>query len=764
MLLIKLIKKIIIIITKIVLQNKLLSLILIIAAILRFVGTNPGYNPYHADEGISYSAASSMIKNGNLDPLRYDYPALVPLVNYLFFKFLFIPIRWTQYYLTHITDIIDGVVHIPIAPLEAKKIFQVYILGERERNALFWGRYVTALVSLLNVFLTYLLAKRLFNKQSLPADTGKNIGLIAAFLLTFNFKHVQNSHIGLPDIYNAFFLLVALLTMNRLWLKPTLKNYLISGIAVGLSFSVKYQIFAIFPLILVHFSNAVKDYKINYKKLLSPFLFLVFLMIPVMFALINPYFLLHFEKAIKTIQGVSIKYGMGTNRLNLYPFSYFYHIDYGFVEFFAIPIGLLISLKKFRRQTFLLLSFLAPYLFVLLYYSSGGFYVRNFITVTPFFLMFASTAIWFLYINFFKKLNGLFARLLLIALLVVSVFIPGKNAIINSYYYTKPWGYDIMRPWIQQNLPSDIIIASHPFDAANLHIKNKRTEFEIAGAYSLAEHKENGASFALLDLNWAGIPFYFWMSYGFDDLHLYWDKPVDIMRSMFHGIATEEFFRYQIHAVTKPWQAPDTHLLVIKFPDWPKVDMSDKVSFHFNEDLNGWKIYGRMNQSDFPYQFDPKIGRSSKGSLVFFPFGAKFPITRITSPLIDVEEGHLYEIEGFLKTEKELETREREGFLRVDFYGQNPDLEKVGMIASVSSRVYGTSDWVKKSLIERAPKGSKYLTVSFQMYVTTRTKIWLDDVTIKQSKEVVEDITAKPPYKIRDIDLNYVYPNSHGNL
>ncbi len=56
------------------------------AIILRFGGVWPGYNQYHSDEGVTYSAATSMIKNENLDPLRYDYPALVPLTNMIFFR------------------------------------------------------------------------------------------------------------------------------------------------------------------------------------------------------------------------------------------------------------------------------------------------------------------------------------------------------------------------------------------------------------------------------------------------------------------------------------------------------------------------------------------------------------------------------------------------------------------------------------------------------------------------------------------------------
>ena len=40
--------------------------IIILSVVIRFIGINPGYPPYHSDDGISYSAASSMIVNGNL--------------------------------------------------------------------------------------------------------------------------------------------------------------------------------------------------------------------------------------------------------------------------------------------------------------------------------------------------------------------------------------------------------------------------------------------------------------------------------------------------------------------------------------------------------------------------------------------------------------------------------------------------------------------------------------------------------------------------
>lgn len=742
-------------------KNKILAIILLVAALLRFTGTNPGYNQFHADEGITYSAAVSMIKNGNLDPLRYDYPALVPEINYLFFNIIFIPLRWVQFYATHILDIVDGLINFPLQKLEANTIFQTYVLGERNLNALIWGRYVTALFSLGNVFLIYLLTKKLFEKK-LPKES-KYLGLLAAFLLAFNYKHVINSHIGLPDVYNGFFVLLALLSSLNLWNKPTLKNYLVTGVLVGMSFSIKYQIFTIFPLLLTHIYVSIEK-GVSLKKLLNPAFFFSLLTAGLIAIILNPYFFVHFEKAVQIVKGVSLKYGMGSKQLNLYPFSYFYHIDYGPFEFILIFAGLFWALLKFKKETLLLLSFLIPFMFVMIYYSNGGFYIRNFITTTPILMIFAALAIWGIYkfiSKFFNKQIGLTTLFIILPLII---FIPARNSIISSLSYTQPWGYDIMRPWVEENLPKDVTIASHPFDAVNLKIKNNRTEFENAGAFSLAEHIENKASYLILDLNWVGYPFYFWMSYGIEDLPLYWNKPLDIMRNMYHGLATEELFRYQVHAVTKPWQAPDTHILIVKFPEWETTDFLQIKKFEFNKSLEDWSARGLINAEDNPFQFDANNGYDSKGSIVFNPIGTKFPIVRISSPKVMVKEGYLYKIEGQLKTDKKLESREREGFLRVDFYSDDADLEKVGMISSVSSRIYGTDDWIKKEVTERAPKGAKFMNISFQTHITTKTTIWLDDVLIKQSKTQVEDITTKPPYDIKPMDLNYVYPNSHGNL
>lgn len=736
-------------------RNRILLIILLMAALLRFVGTRPGYNQYHADEGITYSAATSMVVNGNLDPLRYDYPALVPLINFVFFKFFFIPVRWLQYYLTNISQIIDGLIHIPISSLEKNRIFNIYILGERYINALFWGRYITALFSLGNVFLTYLLSKKLFSKK---------IALISAFLLVFNYKQVINSHIGLPDIYNAFFLLLSLYFVVKVWEKPTRRNYFIAGIVSGLFFSVKYQFFAFIPIISVFIYQSIRQYgwRINWKFVLNIVISGVTALL--VFILINPYHFLYLDKTIDIVKGVSAKYGMGVDQLNLYPFSYFFHIDYGPPEFIFMFVGFILALRKFARQSLLLFTVIVPFFFVFIYYSNGGFYIRNFITITPLLMMFAAVSIWQIGRLVNSKFGQKFEVFIYCILLPLTVFVPARNSIINSYYYTQEWGYDVMRPWIKQNLPKDVIVAVHPFDARSLNIGNPRTEFEHSGAFSLNEHKENGAKYAILDLNWAGQPFYFWMSYGLKDLSFFWNKPLDMMRNTYSGIAMEELFRYQVHAVVKPWQAPDTHLIVAKIFDWPQVKMKEIKHFSFKNNSEGWTIYGKDKNEEDKYIFDDSFGYGQNGSLLALPGATRFPGVRISSKPISINAGHLYKVSGYMKAELKLESRERDGFIRIDFYGENPNLEKVGIISSVSSRIYGTDSWTRKEVIERAPEGSKYIVISFQTNNATRIKTWLNDISLEESVNEVENISSKSPYDIRVIDLNYVYPNSQSNL
>lgn len=724
--------------------NYLLVLILLIAAALRFIAVKPGYNQYHGDETAIWGGALTMVRNSTLNPGRYDYPAATMLINAFAYNYFFIPLSWLGYYLGHFWNVIDGTLSLMPVKLEADRLFSLYIVGERGLNAIFWARYVTAFFGAGTVFLTYLLSKKMFTER---------VGLLAAIFLTFNYRNVVNSHLALPDVYNAFFLLLAFITSWNLLKKPSRGRYLLAGIAAGLSFSIKYQFFGVLPLILIHLALTFKD-SFSFKKLFDPRVITAGLCILLVFLLANPYFFIYLERALASNLDDIRKYGFGTNTLNLFPLSYLYHIDYGPLEFALVILGICLGLFKKTAKSFFLLGVIVPIFYVFIYYTHGGFYVRNFIPVTPLLLIFASYAFW----QIFGRIKFLF----LIPVIALIIYIPAKNSIISSYAYTLPWDYEVLQPWIGRNLPKDAVVGIASFDKPLLGIANKSTDFAQESAFSLAEHKENGDAYVVVDLNLASETFYSWMNYGVSEASQLWTKPVEILENTFHGLAAEELFRNQIKVVAKPWQSPDMHFVVVKIPDWPTAEMKTLKTYTFDSGFDGWTVVeGTADQ----LQLDTQAGHLNLGSLVFAPSGGgRFPIQRVVSTPIEIKGGHLYEISGYLKIDQKLKLNERNGFLRVDFYASQAGIQKHGEISAVSSRLYGSDDWTQKSIIERAPDDAKYLTVSFQVNYGNIGKIWLDDLVIKESLDKVEDIRAKAPYTKDFIDLNYLFPNSHGNL
>jgi len=327
-------------------RNYILVIILLVAIVLRFIAVKPGYNQYHGDETAIWGSAREMVKNSTLDPGRYDYPATAMSINALSFKLFFIPISWGWYYITHFWDIVDGTVSIFPTEKGAEKIFDIYILGKQGVNPLFWSRYVTAFFGVGTVYLTYVLGKMLFSRK---------VGLLAALFLTFNYRNVVNSHLALPDIYNSFFLLLSFIASWNLLNKPNRKTYLLAGLTAGFAFSIKYQIFAIFPLMFVQLVLFIKE-KYSLKRLFDKGFITSGLVFLLVFLLTNPYFFIRLDTVLVKMNEEFAKYGMGTNTLNLYPLSYFYHIDYGPVLFVFVIIGIFISLIKKPLKSLFLLS------------------------------------------------------------------------------------------------------------------------------------------------------------------------------------------------------------------------------------------------------------------------------------------------------------------------------------------------------------------------------------------------------------------------
>jgi len=202
-----------------------LVLIMLLAVILRFGGVSPGYNSFHPDEGKDgMVSALYMFTNGNLNPMDYNYPSLIPLVELLVLILIVGPLECFDLLVSNP----GNAFHNLTSP---SSMYQNVVLGLNNLQIMYWGRYITAFFGVLTVFLTYQAGKRLFESRL--------TGLFSALVLCLNFRAVMNSHLDLPDIYNSFFLLLAAHVMFSIIKKSSYLNYVLSGIVMAFSFSAK---------------------------------------------------------------------------------------------------------------------------------------------------------------------------------------------------------------------------------------------------------------------------------------------------------------------------------------------------------------------------------------------------------------------------------------------------------------------------------------------------------------------------------------------
>jgi len=678
------------------------SLIILVASILRFVGSNPGYPPYHSDDGISYSAASSMIVNGNLDPLRYDYPIMTPLTNYFFYKTFFIPLEWSKFLVRNVLNYPVGYLEIPKDPTKLHDFFYRVTLGDRWINALFWGRYVTGLFGVLVVVATFFVTRRLYSTR---------VGLITSFLVAINYRQVLNSHLGLPDIYNAFYLLLSFWFTLNVFEKPTNKqslassagkNYFWAAVFAGISFSTKYQFFAFTPLLIVHLINVFREkgLKKRLQFLFRPMAVLIPVIIVLLFVILNPYHLIKLDETKAWLSSVSGKYRTGRMIFDFFPYSYLYHIGIGKIVSVLSLVGSLVAIYYKKINTLLVLSVIIPFLFITTYYTGGGFYTRNFVTIIPFILIFAGV--------FLSKLskNNI---LLFITLIFISCESLSNSAVLLKEY-TKPWNYKVLGAWANKNIKDDMVVAAHSSVPLLDTIKTKVPINFVTEGFSMRELSEKGARVVVSNLDWSTIDFYDWMTQDTSTSLKYWEKPIATLENKYSAMAIRELSDFVTYSVIKKWQAPESNFLVSVIPKYTVGKKTVHKGEKFTDKLSVWN-----------------------------------------SEAIDISNWS-----GFYISPKT--TGNGRGYIYLNFYNNIDDVNNLERRVAVRL----SSRNKNKDVLGSIPLGAKYMTVGFDTFDSYKSLDELLEITIYNA-EVREDYSgfSVKPIKLED---GVIFPNSHGNM
>ncbi len=719
-------------------KNLLIFLILLFATVLRFMSINPGYHSNHADEVNIYTTAITMFKADNFAPFRYEYPPLPAYINLFAYRLFFIPLATLRYDIINFNKVLDGVLPLRMTPLAYTRFLQLEIFGDREINVLFWGRAITALFGVGVVFVFYKIGEKLYNKQ---------VGLLTSFFVAVNYREVFNSHFVLPDIYNVFFLGLAVLLTLRVWKKPSFKNYLIASLACGLSLSTKYQFFSFTPLLLVHVYRIIdaKGFNNRLKVLFDPAALITPFVIGLVFVFLNPYFFIHYDIAGPQLAYVALKYQFGRKILDFFPISYLYHYGLGQAISILTLFGLFFIFVKGIRRALFLYSVLLPFFFITIYYSDGGFYTRNFVSIIPFLLIFPSVLLVEVSKRYFKKLGPILLGVLVILLSYGNI----KNDFIVLTNYSNPWNKYTVLTWITKNIPKGSKIAAH----SSVPLPDyyfTRLPYDSYPAVSLEELRGEGADWAVTSLDWTTNDFYWWMVQ--DTVHslIYWNRPIYTLEQSYGALSIREMQDFGVYSLISSPYAPDSDFLVVHLPVYTVKSKTLEKEFNFEKDGEGWMKKGTTNLL------------WKDGSLVINMGGTADPFTKWESPVFTIN-GNGFQMDYKARTdEDETGTLKREGFLFAAFYKSESDANlnknKVAVRLTPRNDIY--NKWINGSLVGTIPVNAHYMKIGFQVYNSALSTVRLSDVKIYSANVQNETIGTKHI----DINPDVIFPISQGNL
>ena len=707
-----------------------LFIIIALGAIIRFIAIYPGYNPYHPDEPTSYNTAI-YINEHNYKPDRFDYPAGMALLHALVFRNVFMPISLLGLFITEP----ESVWHFLKLDPDTFDIYGRAIFGNRQINAMYWSRIISATIGALTVLLLYFTGKKLFNKY---------VGLFAAFFLAINYRHVVSSVLGLPDIINALLALLGLYTGALMLEKNTPKRYLFAGIACGLTFSIKYQPFLFLLPLLVHIIWTVRTKRLSYFFGKNAWIAATGAILS--FLIVNPYYLPNIQNAFFRNRQDIGRYQMGVRAIRIYPYFYLFHWGIGRLPSILVALGALIMFFRERVKFLLMFAFAGSFLIFMTYFSNGGIFSRNFVTPMPYLMLFAGFGFYSI-CTFFTKISYKSGFIIVVFLLAIN-WHPIKNVFLLDAYYSKPWSVDNLADWFDRKLPENVRLRTYQLfmfmnPKGQDALKRKNTQVldwdYSQGPNSLAEFSREGTDLAIMQIQQLQHVTYRWRVFSKQTSLLnYSEVPYDYILEGFYGLTLRELLPHTVAEFYKPWQAAaEFGFFVFKIPS-PPLSLDRRIAnFTFASPEDLWRALD-------PFDFSPmkpawvEVGKNDSGSTKIPPGGGD-DTTRLVSDPIAVDPEKHYSVSGWIKniTDKpELE----DGYLRIDFYPDTDTktLSMLSMDVGLSERATTSGEWSHVQANATSPRGARFMTISFQ-----RQNPWFSYTSFLDNVEVHESTPAK---------------------
>lgn len=309
-------------------------------------------------------------------------------------------------------------------------------------DPIFFGGIFILLISVISVFLIYLIGSKIFNKP---------VGLLSAFFLAVNNTHIFYSGQVLNDNLAVFFILVIiyLLLLDKI-------RYFFIGVLSAFAFLTRFQNGIILPLIFLYllliwcFKQGLfsKNFIANFKKIklnsyflelskwikvLSGFLLFVIPYIYYNYSKFgNPFLFLIEGSAIIKLVGQSISE-------NIFYYPYYLFLENFLIIFFFVGVYFLFKnftfknrVKKFfenfkKYSLHLIILIFIIFSFCYLSYLARK-EMRYMIAIIPLVYLYVAIGLHELYLKF--KINKRFKNLILILLIIFSLFVMYKGVLI----------------------------------------------------------------------------------------------------------------------------------------------------------------------------------------------------------------------------------------------------------------------------------------------------------------------------------------------
>lgn len=321
------------------------------------------------------------------------------------------------------------------------------------------GRSFSAFFSTLSIPAVYFLAKKLFNKR---------VAILAAFFTTFAVAFIQTAHYGITESFLALMAIVICSISLNILSSPNSKNYLKSGLLLGLATTAKTSGISllIYPLI-AHLLSMSKSKTGNFLlKEIKRSIYLVVLLLAALatFTLLSPFTILSWEKFMESMHyesrvvtgSLQVPYTLQfTNTI-----PYLFQVKNLFWQLGPLTVFSLMGIVFFsfnkkvnRRKRILFLSFpLSYFIYVGSWHTK---FIRYMIPVSPFFIILASHIL--IYIKRKSSVVGSF-------LIIITCLLTFSWATAFFTIYTREQTRIVASKWIYNNIPEGSKILGEHWD------------------------------------------------------------------------------------------------------------------------------------------------------------------------------------------------------------------------------------------------------------------------------------------------------------